>query len=232
MEETTSSSASHQVWRLRCYSANGALETCSIDWDRSDIRVDRTVASSDFFELTPEAAAEFRAALDESIKAISGSERRWPILCCDSEGNLEVCWIETHQGTLRIGCGDTNEPLWFFELDEKMIEQFRVAFDEALHAIETYNARPKKNTVITPDVNLVELWSPGKTTPRPFALCEGIPPVTIALGLSFEDCAKLVWPLRDEGLTFPSAEKARQSLSTHGNVQLIWPDTLGTKKVA
>lgn len=231
MEETTSSRASHQVWRLRCYSADGTLETCSIDWDRSDIRVDRKVASSDFFELTPEAAAEFRAALDESIKAVNDSEHRWPILCCDSEGNLEVCWIETHRGALRIGCGDANEPLWFFELREKMIDQFRVAFDEALQGIETYHARQEKD-IVTPDANLIELWSPGKVTPRPFVLCEGIPPVIIALGLSFEDCAKVVCSLRDEGLTFPTAENARQLLSTHGNVQLIWPDTLETNEIA
>jgi hypothetical protein len=231
MEETVSSRASHKVWRLRCYSADGTLETCSIDWDRSDIRVDRTVASSDFFELTPEAATEFRAALDEAIKAVNEPERRWPILCCDSEGNLDICWIKTHQGALRIGCGDTDEPLWCFELGEKMIDQFRVAFDEALQSIETYRAKRDKETT-TPDTNLVELWSPGKATPRTFALCEGIPPATIALGLSFEDCAKVVCSLRDEGLTFPSAENARQSLSTHGNVQLIWPDTLETNKTA
>lgn len=229
MKTLAPSDASNQVRQLHCYSADGTLELCSIDWDRNDIRVDRTVASNDFFELTPEAATEFHAALDDAIKTINNSEHHWPILCCDSEDKLEICWIKTHQGTLRIGCGDTNEPRWFFELQETMIDQFRLAFDEALESIDTYRIKQNKETT-APDADLVELWTPGEMTPRPFALCQGIPPVTIALGLSFEDCAKIVSSLHDDGITFPSAENARQALSTHGNVQLIWPDTLETSK--
>jgi len=231
MEEIVSPHAAHQVRRLRCYNANGVLEDCSIDWDHSNIRVDRQVASKDFFELTPEAAAEFRGALDEAIKVMKDSGRRWSVLCCDSNGQLEVCWIETHQGSLRIGCGDTNEPLWFFGLRAEMIDQFHSAFDQALESVKTYSATRSKDTADS-DADLVELWSPGNDTPRVFALCEGIPPATIALGISFDNCAKIMCSRRDTGITFPSAENARQALSTHGNVQLIWPDTQETSKTA
>ena len=225
LEVTLRSDPSYQVRRLRCYSADGVLEVCSIDWDRQNIRVDRQVASKDFFELTHEAAAEFRAALAEAAKSVNDCGRRWPVLCCDGNGNLEVCSIEVHQGALRIACGDADKPLWFFELHTEMIDQFCVVFDEALRGVKTYNAKRAKEGLVM-DAHLVELWSPGKETPRFFALCEGIPPVTIAVGFSFDDGAVVVCPRRNVVATFLSAENARQSLSgALGNVQLIWPDT-------
>jgi hypothetical protein len=113
-----------------------------------------------------------------------------------------------------------------------MIDQFCVAFDEALQGVEAYSARRRGKNAATSDAGVVELWSPGKEAPRVFALCEGIPPVTIALGVSFDDCAKVICSRRDEGITFSSAENARQSLSTHGNVQLVWPDELALSKAA
>jgi hypothetical protein len=224
MDETISSDASYQVRRLGCYSADGIPKVCSIDWDRREIRVDRQVASKDFFELTLEAAAEFRAALNEAVQAVNDGGHRWSILCCDSNGNLEVCFIQARQGALHIGCGDADKPLWFFELRAEMINQFRVAFDEALHSVEVGNAGRGKETLAT-DAHSVELWSPGKEVPRFFALCEGVPPVTIAVGFSFGDCVKVLCPRRDQVITFLSAESARRSLAgAEGNVQLIWPD--------
>ncbi|MGH8412540.1 MAG: hypothetical protein ACRERT_15105 [Pseudomonas sp.] len=248
--ENVTSTAHHREWRVGCYDADGLVTQCVINTDHGAVRVGLDIGEKGrFFELRAEQVGKFRIGLDKAIMATrirAGGEGSHQQLLqyYNNYRQPRVCAIKADHGALRITCGDllAGTQDCFLELQEEQIGAFRVAFNAALEVFRTDSAiygtqwadsedetdelSPIGNEeLFTAEINSMVV----ENAPRRFALCEEIgdrvDAVIVAWGISFDDHAEIISAAHDGAWgRFRSAEKARQLLSRHSTIRLVWID--------